>query len=242
MHRLFRLTLALFLTLSLCACGDSFENLSDDTLTLVKDLTVTLQSVKDEASAKAALSDLESLRENYDDLQARATNIGEPTKEQVEELRDMVKANQAAADTFRAELKRVVKIKAAIAVLRPTLEGMPKLVGRIPEPSPHADLLEEMGGLSKEIATLLQGVKDEASANAAKPKLETLADQASKLSKQFETLPTPTAAQQKELMEKAMGMMGDVMKIQAEVQRIERDSKLKAVLGETLNKAKGAMK
>ena len=73
-------SLLAILTLGVCpGCGgDSHESLAADSMTTMKELVATLESIKDEASAKAAKSKLVSLTQQMNKINERQAKLPAP--------------------------------------------------------------------------------------------------------------------------------------------------------------------
>jgi hypothetical protein len=85
----------------------------------------------------------------------------------------------------------------------------------------------------KEMVAVLDGVKDEASAKAAKPKLKSLLDQLNSINGRQAKLPAPTAAQTKELEGKYIKELAEVQqKLVMNMMRLSSDPKIGAQLGD----------
>ena len=84
----------------------------------------------------------------------------------------------------------------------------------------------------KEMIEVLKGVKDEASAKAAKPKLDALGKKMETLEAESNKVEKPSAEEQKKLDEKFQeDMFKLVGELATEIDRIGSDPKLVAVLG-----------
>jgi hypothetical protein len=101
---------------------------------------------------------------------------------------------------------------------------------RAPTPdSVMEDSVTVMEDLSKTLAT----VKDEASANAAKPKIKELSDKMKTLKEQADKMPKPAKEKEEELKKKYEDRMTKaMMSMVSEGMRISMDPKLKAAVGE----------
>lgn len=94
-------------------------------------------------------------------------------------------------------------------------------------------LADETMSVMEEMVATLQGVKDEASAKAAKPKLEDLAKRFDDINQRESKLPAPTDEQTKALIEKHGSKMDELSrKLQGEMLRIAFDPKIQSVLGD----------
>jgi len=88
-HMRHGIALAMVLTLSLCAgCGDSREDLAEESVDTLKDLVATLDGVKDEASAKSAKPELEKLVKQLNDLNERQEKLGMPDEAEFKKIEE----------------------------------------------------------------------------------------------------------------------------------------------------------
>ena len=100
----------------------------------------------------------------------------------------------------------------------------------------HEALMNDMIASMKEMGTILEGIKDKDTAKAAVPKLQEIAKRFQTFKKDSETLGEPDEAtkkalegKMKELMEVAMKMAGEMMRIQSipgaaeELQAVQKD-------------------
>jgi hypothetical protein len=95
------------------------------------------------------------------------------------------------------------------------------------------DLAGESVDILKELVTTLDGVKDEASANSAKPKLEKLVKEMNDLNERQEKLGMPTEEEFKEIEQKYGKQMEELQqKFAGNVLRIAFDPKIQAVLND----------
>lgn len=95
----------------------------------------------------------------------------------------------------------------------------------------HEKLAGESVSTTKELVATLDGVKDEASATAAKSKLTSLMDQLKKLNERQMKLPAPTEDEIKSMESKYGKEMEELnRKLQAHMMRIMVDPKIAAVL------------
>ena len=97
----------------------------------------------------------------------------------------------------------------------------------------HDSLTAASLGAMKELVTTLESMKDEASANAAKPKLKSLAEQMNGLNERQAKLKAPTEAEAKAIDEKYGKEMEDLqMRLTQSLMRIQFDPKLSAALND----------
>src|SRR6476646_11966115 len=93
----------------------------------------------------------------------------------------------------------------------------------------HESLTGKAVGTMKEIAALLEGVKDEASAKAARPKLKSLIAQLEDLNQREKKLPALTAEEVKTMNEKFGKEMPEVQqKFVGQILRISTDPALRS--------------
>jgi hypothetical protein len=89
-------------------------------------------------------------------------------------------------------------------------------------------LAEENFSIINEMTTLLEGVKDEASATSAKPKLKSLLERMSSVNERAAKLPAPSEAETKAMIDKHGTRMDEmVRKFQSQMMRISFDPKLR---------------
>ena len=88
-----------------------FAKLTEDLIETFKSATKVLTSIKDEATSKAAAPKLKEIGENLRSLRKRALDLGQPTKEQKEELKKEYKEKmEEAQKSLKKELQRVKKV------------------------------------------------------------------------------------------------------------------------------------
>jgi peptidoglycan hydrolase CwlO-like protein len=99
----------------------------------------------------------------------------------------------------------------------------------------HDSLAKDMIGKMKEMVEVLKGVKDEASAKAAKPKLEGLKKEVDALKAEADKMPKPSAEDEKKLNEKYEPELEKLMgELAGEMIRIGSDPKLASELGNAM--------
>src|SRR5262245_54289022 len=91
----------------------------------------------------------------------------------------------------------------------------------------HEKLAAKAIDTMKEMCTVLDGVKDEESAKAAKGKLKSLMETLDDLNKRQEKLPKPTDAEIKAMEAKSSEMMEVQQKFMGHMMRIAADPKLR---------------
>jgi hypothetical protein len=108
------------------------------------------------------------------------------------------------------------------------------LVGCDSKPT-HESLAQEAIGKMNEMAGVLEGVTDEASAKAAKPKLQAIDASMKELKAKEEKLGKLSADEEKRLKEKYEPQMEEAMKkLIAQFGRLATDPKLASVLDEAM--------
>jgi hypothetical protein len=71
----------------LAGCGgDTHESLTDEAVSIMKEVGAILDGVKDEASADAAAAKIDALSARGEDLEKRMKALGKPTEEQAKGL------------------------------------------------------------------------------------------------------------------------------------------------------------
>ena len=71
---------------------DTFDSLSKQTITMIENLNTILGKIKDKKSAEEAKSKFEETAKSIDDLKKRSEKLGEPSKEQKEQLEQKYKS------------------------------------------------------------------------------------------------------------------------------------------------------
>ena len=107
----------------------------------------------------------------------------------------------------------------------------------------HASLMDEGVALTKELVSILDGVKDTASADAAASKVEALAAKGESLKKRMDAMGEPTEAQMKELGKKLGESMAQMMEMQTKIAKAGANPEVmkSKKLGEALLKFKKSM-
>lgn len=77
---------AVLMLFVVAGCGDSRESLAEESMSTMKDMVDTLETVKDEASAKAAKPKLQSIADKMKDIEKRQREIGMPNEKEMKEL------------------------------------------------------------------------------------------------------------------------------------------------------------
>ena len=95
----------------------------------------------------------------------------------------------------------------------------------------HESLTGESLSTMKELVSVLDGVKDEASAKSAKPKLKSLMEKLKDINQRQSKLPAPTDAQVKAMDAKYGKQMEEIsQKLQSQMLRIAFDPKIRGQL------------
>ena len=95
----------------------------------------------------------------------------------------------------------------------------------------HESITKDMLGQMKEMVEVLKGVKDEASAKAAKPKLEALKKEFDAMKDEADKMPAPSADVEKKMKEKFEPELEKLRnELVTEMTRIGSDPKLAAQL------------
>ncbi len=101
----------------------------------------------------------------------------------------------------------------------------------------HESLGDETVALMKEALTILEGITDKASAEAAKPRLEALGAKGDDLEKRMSALGTPDAATQERMRQRMAKEMGETQgRLMTVMSRLMSDPEISAALGETMGK------
>ena len=109
------------------------------------------------------------------------------------------------------------------------------VVGGCESKPTHESVMKDMLGKMKEFVATLEGVKDEASAEAAKPKLQALSKEMKELQATASKMPKASAEEEKRLREKYEPELKELMpKMMAAGMRIASDPKLSAILKDSM--------
>jgi outer membrane PBP1 activator LpoA protein len=99
----------------------------------------------------------------------------------------------------------------------------------------HESVMKESLDKLNEVATILEGVKDEASAKEAKPKLAAIAARLKELKTKMDQLPKPSADEEKRLREKYEPQVRELLpKLQTQMARVALDPKLGPLIKDSL--------
>lgn len=87
--------------------GDSRESLAADSMSTMKEMVATLETVKDQASAKAAKPKLTSLAQEMNSLQQRQAKLPAPSEEETKALMTKQgKEREELLQKLMAEIRR----------------------------------------------------------------------------------------------------------------------------------------
>jgi hypothetical protein len=126
---------------------------------------------------------------------------------------------------FRARLLCVLAVSTFVLCVSSGCDSKPT----------HESVLKDSIAKLKEVATILEGVTDEASAQAAKPKLQAISTQLKELKTKMDQLPKPSADEEKRLKEKYEPQMKEMMpKLMAQMMRVAMDPKLGPIIKDSL--------
>lgn len=106
----------------------------------------------------------------------------------------------------------------------------------------HESALDDSIDLREELAGILEGITDEASAKAASSKIEGWVADQKKLSERMESLDEPSAEEGKAMQEKYQGRMAAASaRLHKQMQRLMMNPKLAPAIGEAMGKIQAAM-
>jgi phage terminase large subunit-like protein len=127
--------------LSMTGCGgQSHEAITDSMMTSMDKFADILASVKDEASAKAAVSQLDNLTASVKELAEKAKALGDPPKEIQTKIEEKMKAKQSELQQkMNASMMNLMSNPALMQIITPALtkfaEAMgPGNLGNAPDP------------------------------------------------------------------------------------------------------------
>jgi hypothetical protein len=100
------------------AAVDTQESLLKGMLGTLKSVIPVLKTVEDEATAKAALPKLKKDASQMADIKKRMDKLGEPTKEEQEQLMKKFGDEMTIFKTFGDELERLSKVQGAEEILK----------------------------------------------------------------------------------------------------------------------------
>lgn len=112
MKQILLLPVVCVMLLGMVGCGaDNHEKLAEDTITAMDDCAAVLKTIKDEASAKAASSDLEAIAVRMKEIEERADALGEPSEE------DRVSLNEKYQERLMAAISGLTNERLRIMLL-----------------------------------------------------------------------------------------------------------------------------
>jgi hypothetical protein len=116
----------------LAGCGSpTRESLAEDGIKVLEQLTTAFSGIKDEATAKSALPQIEKALATMIDLKARTESLPEPTPEEAMELAKKMGERGTAAGMKWVEtmqnLERLQSDAKIAAVLNPVVERLKKV-------------------------------------------------------------------------------------------------------------------
>jgi cytochrome c556 len=109
MKQFLALALVFSLFLGVSGCKRNHESVIKDSMTSMKELVDVLKNVKDEDSAKAAVSKIESIAKDMKALSEEAKKMGEPSKEVNADLEKKYKADmEKITNDLSKEMMRIM--------------------------------------------------------------------------------------------------------------------------------------
>lgn len=110
MKKLFAFVMAMLMLVGVSGCKRDHESVIKDTVSCMKQLASVLKDVKDEASAKSAVSKIEGIAKEMKTLQEEAKKMGEPSKEVNAELEKKFKSDmEKVTKDLDTEMMRIMK-------------------------------------------------------------------------------------------------------------------------------------
>jgi len=109
-------------------CGDSHEKAAEELLKAMEDLTVVLETIEDEDSAKAAVPELELLTARLESLSERIKTLGNPEdnlKRQLES--EYGERFKTARESYLNEMMRIIMLGELVS--DPVVEAMEQFKG-----------------------------------------------------------------------------------------------------------------
>ncbi len=129
MRKVIASTLLAFSFLLTGCGGDSYDSLTDEIIGVLNGLPAIMESIQDEASAKAAAEKFKQLTAKMEDITTRGKALGDPPKEKQEELKKRIEAAQKSIDPkMEAAMKRLQsKPELLMILMEPIMEMQRKL-------------------------------------------------------------------------------------------------------------------
>ncbi len=88
MKKIIPLLTSLFVAFALSSCSKpTYESLTEDMIGQLEELVSVLEGIDDEASAKAAVKDIEKVTEELKSIKEKMKELGEPSKDKDKELK-----------------------------------------------------------------------------------------------------------------------------------------------------------
>lgn len=86
MNRIVTLLVMISLCFVAAGCGDSHEKVAADSIPVLRDMAATIETIKDEASAKAAKPKLEAIAKKMKSLKERRNKLPAPTEADIKAM------------------------------------------------------------------------------------------------------------------------------------------------------------
>jgi hypothetical protein len=111
----------------LCGCGgDTHESLAASSVTTLKELVATFETVKDQATAKAAKPKLKTLMEQMNKINERQAKLEAPTEDEIKSMdKKYGKEMEELQHKFAGEMLRIAfdpKIRAELDDLEQSMK------------------------------------------------------------------------------------------------------------------------
>ena len=209
----------------------------EDMLKALTEMNGALTSAVDEASAKQAAPKVAALAGKMQALAAEAGAMGTPDAATGKALRETFGGRiKDAMAVFTKQSERIQGDPALKAVLGDDVTKAAAAVGG----RSHEDVMDDMLATMDEISDVLAKVTDEASAKAAKPKLETLTARMQAIQKEANAMGKPDAATEEALQKKYEARLQQVMgRFMKEMMRVSQDPTISAELSDAMGKMGG---
>jgi hypothetical protein len=122
-----KIRFAAVLTLALAACGgSSAQALADESISTMESLNATLDTVKDEASAKAALPKLEKLAATMKDLETKMSKAEPPSESDQKAMMGHQARVMEQRNKLQANMMRIAMDEKLNVIVGPAIEKMGK--------------------------------------------------------------------------------------------------------------------